>query len=76
MDVYRIFKPVIYITRVFCLAPFAAVEDSGSTRHKFSKFSAPVQTGPGANSASCTISNGSSPVVKTGRGVKLSLTLF
>jgi hypothetical protein len=38
MDVYRIFKPVIYISRLFCLAPFAAVEDSDSTRYKFSIF--------------------------------------
>ena len=38
MDLYRIFKPVIYISRLFCLAPFAAVEDSGSTRYKLSTF--------------------------------------
>jgi hypothetical protein len=38
MDLYDIFKPVIFISRLFCLAPFAAVEDSGSTRYKFSKF--------------------------------------
>jgi len=38
MDLYRIFKPVIFISRVFCLAPFTAVEDSGSTRYKFSTF--------------------------------------
>jgi len=38
MDLYRIFKPVIFISRVFCVAPFTAVEDSGSTRYKFSTF--------------------------------------
>ena len=38
MDLYRIFKPVIYISRLFCLAPFTTVEDSGSTRYKFSTF--------------------------------------
>jgi hypothetical protein len=38
MDLYRIFKPVIYISRIFCLAPFAAVEVAGSTRYKFSTF--------------------------------------
>jgi len=38
MDLYRIFKPAIYISRVFCLAPFAAFEDCGSTRYKFSTF--------------------------------------
>jgi len=38
MDLYRIFKPVIFISRLFCLAPFAAVEDSGSTRYQYSTF--------------------------------------
>ena len=38
MDLYRIFKLVIFISRVFCLAPFVAVEDSGTTRYKFSTF--------------------------------------
>jgi len=38
MDLYRIFKPAIYISRVFCLAPFVAVEESGCTRYKFSTF--------------------------------------
>ena len=36
------------------------------------RFSAPVQTGPGAHPASCTIRNGSFPGVKSGRGVTLS----
>jgi hypothetical protein len=38
MDIYRIFKPVICISRVFCLAPFTAVEASGSTRYKLNTF--------------------------------------
>jgi len=38
MDLYRIFKPVIYISRVFFVGPFVAFEESGCTRHKFSKF--------------------------------------
>jgi len=38
MDLYRIFKPLIFISRVFSLAPFTAVEDSGSTRYQFSTF--------------------------------------
>jgi len=38
MDLYRIFKPLIFISRVFFLAPFAAVEKSGSIRYKFSTF--------------------------------------
>jgi hypothetical protein len=35
-------------------------------------FSAPVQTGPGAHPASCTMGNGSFPGVKIGRGVTLT----
>jgi hypothetical protein len=36
------------------------------------RFSAPVQTGPGANPASCTMGTGSFPGVKSGRGVMLT----
>jgi len=36
------------------------------------RFSAPVQTGPGAHPASCTIDTGSFPGVKSGRGVTLT----
>jgi hypothetical protein len=36
------------------------------------KFSAPVQTDPGAHPASCTMGNGSFPGVKSGRGVMLT----
>jgi len=36
------------------------------------KFSAPVQTGPGAHPASCTMGTGSFPRVKSGRSVKLT----
>jgi len=36
------------------------------------RFSPPIQTGPGAHSASCTMDNGSFPVVKSGRGVTLT----
>ena len=35
------------------------------------KFSAPVQTGPGAHPASCRMGTGSFPGVKSGGGVKL-----
>jgi hypothetical protein len=35
-------------------------------------FSAPVQTGPGAHPASCTMGTGSFPGVKSGRGVRLT----
>ena len=36
------------------------------------RFSAPVQTGPGAHPASCTMGTGSFPGVKNGRGVTLT----
>jgi len=36
------------------------------------RFPAPVQTGPGAHSASCTMGTGSFPGVKSGRGVTLT----
>ena len=36
------------------------------------RFSAPVQTGPGVHPASCTMSTGSFPGVKSGRGVTLT----
>ena len=36
------------------------------------RFSAPVQTGPGAHPASCTVGTGSFPGVKSGRGVTLT----
>ena len=37
-----------------------------------SRFSAPVQTGPGAHPAFCTMGTGSFPGVKSGRGVTLT----
>ena len=36
------------------------------------RFSAPVQTGPGAHQATCTMCTGSFPGVKSGRGVTLT----
>jgi hypothetical protein len=36
------------------------------------RFSEPVQTGPGAHPASCTMGSGSFPGVKSSRGVALS----
>jgi hypothetical protein len=40
------------------------------------RFSAPVQTGPGALPASCTMGTGSFPGVESGRGVRRPLTPF
>jgi hypothetical protein len=42
-------------------------------KFKFSPFTAPVQTGPGAHPASCTMGTGSFPAVESGRGVTLTL---
>ena len=36
------------------------------------RFSAPVQTGPGAHPATCTMGTGSFPGVKSGEGVTLT----
>ena len=36
------------------------------------RFSAPIQTGPGAHPTSCTMGTGSFPGVKSGRGVTLT----
>jgi hypothetical protein len=36
------------------------------------RFSAPVQSGPGAHPASCTMGNGSFPGVESGRGLTLT----
>jgi hypothetical protein len=36
------------------------------------RFSAPLQTGPGAQPTSCTMSTGSFPEIKSGRGVTLT----
>ena len=36
------------------------------------RFPAPVQTGPGAHTASCTMATGPYPGVKSGRGVTLA----
>jgi hypothetical protein len=40
------------------------------------RFSAPVQTGPGAQPATYTMGTGSFPGVKSGRGVTLILTPY
>ena len=44
----------------------------GSNPGGGARFSAPIQTGPGAQPASCTMGTGSFPGVKSGRGVTLT----
>ena len=47
-------------------------EQSGDRIPLGSEFPAPLQTGPGAHPASCTMGTGSFPGVKCGRGVLLT----
>jgi len=57
-----------------CCGPGSVVgRRSGNRIPVGARFSAPVQTGPGAYPASCTMSTGSFPGVKSGRGVTLTL---
>ena len=48
------------------------LDDPGIESRWGARFSAPVQTGPGAHPASCTVGTGSFPGVKSGRGVTLT----
>ena len=48
------------------------LDDPGIKSWWGARSSAPVQTGPGAHTASCTIGTGSFPGVKSGRGVTLT----
>jgi len=45
---------------------------SGDRIPVWARFSTPVQTGPEAHPASCTMNTGSFPGVKSGRGVTLT----
>jgi len=49
------------------------LDDAGIGSRWGREFSAPVQTGPGAHPASCTMGTWSFPGVKSGRGVTLTL---
>jgi len=57
---------------VFIFNPLFANRRSGDRIPVGTRFSAPVQTGPGAHPASCTMGTGSVPGVKSGRGVTLT----
>ena len=48
------------------------LDGSGIESRWRTRFSAPVQTGPGAHPASCAMGNGSFPGVKSGQGVRLT----
>jgi hypothetical protein len=49
-----------------------ALDGPGIESQWGARFSAPVQTGPGAHPASCTMDTGSFPGVNRGRGVTLT----
>jgi len=57
---------------VFGVATDYGLDDPAIESRWGARFSAPVQTGPGTHSASCTIGTGSFPGVKSGRGVTLT----
>ena len=48
------------------------LDGPGIESRRGARFSAPVQTGPGAHPASCTVGNGSFPGVNSGHGVTLT----
>ena len=48
------------------------LNDPGVESRWGARFSAPVQTGPGAHPVSCTMGTGSFPGVKSGQGVTLT----
>jgi hypothetical protein len=51
---------------------YYATLDGPEIESRGARFSAPVQTGPGAHPASYTMGTGSFPGVKSGRGVTLT----
>jgi len=57
---------------IFIVNPLFSNRRSGDRIPVEARFSAPVQTGPGARPASCTMGTGSVPGVKSGRSVTLT----
>jgi len=55
-----------------CIASGYGLDDPGIESRWGARFSSPVQTGPGAHPASCTVGTGSFPGVNSGRGVTLT----
>ena len=65
------FVPSCYTTSVVGIATGYGLERSG-IESRWGRDFPPVQTGPGAHPASCTMGTGSFPGVKCGRGVLLT----
>jgi len=62
----------IYPGSVVGIATGYELDGPGIESRLGARFFAPVQTGPGAHPASCTMGTGSFPGVKSGRGVTLT----
>jgi hypothetical protein len=65
-------KKFIKFWKKFWLCPYSWAERSGDRVPLWERFSATVQTGPGAHSASCTMGTGSFRGEYSGRGVTLT----
>ena len=80
--IHRIFPnlPIIKVTYMHSVGPGSVVgiatgyglDGPGIESRWGARFSAPVQTGPGAHPASCSMGTGSFSRVKSGRGVTLT----
>jgi len=80
---YALFYPedgvskFVNIQRLSCLQQLGTrLNGPGIQSRLGARFSAPVQTGPGAYPASCTMGTGSFPEVNSGRGVTLNTHLL
>jgi hypothetical protein len=60
------------MTTHFCNSTYIYLDGPGIESRWGARFSAPVQTGPEDQTASCTMGTGSFPGVRCGRGVTLT----
>jgi len=72
VNIYRCFKASCETGSSVGIATGYRLDGPGIESRWGARFSAPVQTGPGAHPASCTMGTGSFPAVKSGRGVMLN----